>query len=349
LWAQLVVVLGALLMLFSAAGLIGGAVLKARYVSGVDQQNLLDPQSGSRRRELNPNRPINMLLVGIDSRPDSSEPVRSDSIILVHVPAGHDRAYLMSVPRDLLVEIPASPPGRPRATREKINGAFAYGAADGGGDVGGFQLLSRAISNFTGVRFDGAAIINFDGFKAVVKALGGVDMCVDHRVVSEHIGFDRNGQYLHPRDGGKPVVYEPGCRHFNDWQALDYVRQRGGLPDGDYGRQRNQQRFLKAMLKQAASRGVITDPRKLDAVIRAAGKALTFDGGGVGPADWAWSLRSIGQNSLIMVKTPGRGVGEGAAYQGEELTPVGLDLFAALRENRLDEFVLAHPELINSG
>jgi len=341
------VIFGSLLILLSGAVLIGWTALNARYSGAVDQQDLLP--SAERRSELDPDRPLNLLLVGIDARPDSNEPVRGDSIIVVHIPKGHDRAYLLSLPRDLIVEIPASPPQRQRATREKLNGAFPYGADGGRGIQGGFQLLSRTIANLTGVTFDGAAVINFEGFRAVVRELGGVTMCLDHEIVSEHMGNGRDGRYLHPRDGGKPWVYSPGCHKLDDWQALDVVRQRKSLPDGDYGRQRNQQRFLKAMLQQATSRGVVTDPRKLDAVIRAAGKALTFDGQGISPAEWAFSLRRISENSLVMVKTPGHGVGQGDGYQGEELDPAGVELLGALRERQLDEFVLAHPELVNRG
>jgi polyisoprenyl-teichoic acid--peptidoglycan teichoic acid transferase len=346
LWARVALIFGALLILTSGSLLIGGVVLNARYGGAVDQQDLL-PQD-ERRSQLDANRPLNLLLVGIDARPDNNtDPVRGDSIIIVHIPKGHDRAYLMSLPRDLIVDIPASPPQRPRASREKLNGAFPYGADGGRGIPGGFQLLSRTVSNLTGVDFDGAAVINFEGFRAVVRELGGVTMCLDQQIVSEHMGNGPDGKYLHPREGGKPWVYPAGCHKLDDWQALDVVRQRKSLPDGDYGRQRNQQKFLKAMLQQAKSRGVVTDPRKLDAVIRAAGKALTFDGNGVSPAEWAFALRGISEGSLVLVRTPGHGVGEGDAYQGEELDPAGVELIRALRDKRLDEFVVAHPELVN--
>jgi hypothetical protein len=101
------------------------------------------------------------------------------------------------------------------------------------------------------------------------------------------------------------------------------------------------------MLQQAKSRDVITDPRKLDAVVRAAGQALMFDGNGVSPVEWAWSLRDISESSLVMIRTPAHGVGVGEGYLGEELDPVGTELFTALAENRVEDFVVAHPELVN--
>jgi LCP family protein required for cell wall assembly len=322
-------------------------VLNARYSGSVNQQDLL-PGGGPKdnRTEIDPNKPLNLLLVGLDERPNGKDPIRGDSIIMVHIPKGHERAFLLSIPRDLIVEIPASPPNRRRPTHEKVNGAFPYGSENGGGVKGGFQLLSRTLTNLTGIEPDGAAVINFEGFKTVVRELGGVTMCLDHEVRSEHLTPD--GVYKDPSLGGKRAVYPAGCQRLNDWQALDVVRQRKSLPGGDYDRQKNQQKFLKAMVHEAKSKGVASDPRKLDAVIRAAGKALTFDGNGVSPAEWAFSLRRINEGSLVLLKTPGHAVGDGDAYQGEELDPAGQELFRALKEQRLDEFVVAHPELVNN-
>jgi LCP family protein required for cell wall assembly len=346
LWARFAIAAGLVLMLVSVVALAGGAVLSARYSGSVNQENLLPPAE-DKRTEIDRARPLNLLLVGIDQRPDSPDPIRGDTIIVVHIPAGHDRAYLLSLPRDLRVEIPASPPQRERAGRDRINSAFPFGAENGGGLPGGFQLLSRTVTNLMGITFDGAAVINFDGFRSVVRELGGVTMCLDHRIVSEHMGDGPDGKYLHPRDGGRPWTYQPGCQKLDDQQSLDVVRQRKSLPDGDYGRQRNQQRFLKAMLQQAKSSGILTDPRRLDAVVRAAGAALTFDGQGVSPVDWAWSLRDLSETSLVMVRTPATSVGEGGGYLGEELDPLGTELFAALAAGTVDQFVAGHPEVIN--
>src|SRR5262249_18490346 len=96
--------------------------------------------------------------------------------------------------------------------RDKINAAFAYGFQPGGGRAGGFELLALTVKQLTGISFDGGAIVNFAGFQSLVTALGGVDLCVDEKVVS-----------IHTRQ-----VYQPGCQHMAAWQALDYVRQRAG-------------------------------------------------------------------------------------------------------------------------
>jgi polyisoprenyl-teichoic acid--peptidoglycan teichoic acid transferase len=347
-WAYITIVVGVLLMVFSGTAIVGGAILNARYSNSVNQDDLLPKEVSERRKEIDRDRPLNLLLVGIDARPNSTEPVRGDTIIVVHIPAGHNQAYLLSLPRDLRVEVPASPPERERAGRDRLNAAFPYGAEGGRGIKGGFQLLSRTVANLLGIRFDAGVMINFEGFQLVVRELGGVRMCLDERVVSEHNGTAPDGSWLPPDRGGEPWTFEPGCRDFNEFEALDVVRQRKSVTGGDYGRQKNQQRFLKAMLEKAKGKDVVTNPRKLDSVLRALGDTLFFDGNDISPAEWAWSLRNISEKSLVMIRTPAHGVGEGDNYLGEELDPVGEELFTAFGDGRIGEFVVNHPELINS-
>ena len=100
-------------------------------------------------------------------------------------------------------------------------------------------------------------------------------------------------------------MYHPGWQHLVSWEALDYCRQRDLLANGDsdYGRQRHQQQFIRAVVKKTLSNGVLTNPVKLDKVIRSAGQAFTFDGGGVNLADWIFTLKGIDPNALLMVKT----------------------------------------------
>src|SRR5262249_51116080 len=303
LWGRLRVWFGALLMVLSAGTLVGGKYLLTRYTSGIHQENLL---GGAVAAPSSPGHtsidgPIDLLLVGIDERPDDPDGgARSDSIIIVHVTESHDRAYLVSIPRDSLVDIPAYPRTGYTGGRDKINAAFAYGLQSGGGRAGGFELLALTVKQLTGISFNGGAIVNFAGFQSLVAALGGVDMCVDEKVVSIHVGSDANGRFHVPyrNTAGEPVpvpgvtpqVYQPGCQHMAAWQALDYVRQRELIPDGDYGRERHQQQFLRAIVKQATSSGVRTNPVKLDAVLRAAGQSLTFDAGGVSIDNWIFTL-----------------------------------------------------------
>ncbi|HKT04694.1 MAG TPA: LCP family protein [Rugosimonospora sp.] len=280
------------LVLVSGGTVVGLKLLVNRWDATVTRAPLLDPSArasapdtGGGFVQTSLTGPLNYLLLGSDARAnDPANGQRSDTIIVVHVPATMDRAYLISIPRDLRVSIPADPAHNFRGGTQKINAAFNYG----GGGIGGFQLLSRTLTRLIGIRFDGAAIIDFSGFQKVVGIMGGVDMCVDQLTRSVHTR----------------AVYKPGCQHLAAWQALDYVRQRETLPNGDYDRQRHQQQFLKALFTEALSSGVATNPLKLDEIIRAVGSSLTVDTNGVPLEQLVFSLRSVLPSTLAGIKLP---------------------------------------------
>lgn len=351
LWARLVIMLGVLLMLGSGATIVGGRVLLAEATSGVEKAPLLG-NAGADQGGKALKGALNILMVGIDERPTGDDLVRADSIMILHLPEDRQGAYLFSIPRDTFVEIPPYPKTNFRGGREKINGAFAHGWDNGGGRNGGFELLALTVQRLTGLRFNAGAIVDFSGFESVVNSLGGVDMCVDTKepVRSEHVGFDRKGNYLHPRDGGKPMIYYPGeCRRFAGWEALDYVRQRKSLVDGDYGRQRHQQQFIKALAKRAKEQGIGSNPKKLLDIMKSAGKALTVDLRGASVADWLLTVRNLADSDVVLLKANG---GEfhavncgGEACEG--LTDETLDMFRAMSDDSVADFVLNHPQFIN--
>jgi LCP family protein required for cell wall assembly len=358
LWAKLLVIFGALLMVGSGLTIGGMKVLIARYTGSITQQNLL---GGAAVTHATIDGPINFLMVGIDERQDQpANGARSDSIIVVHIPPSHDHAYLVSIPRDSIVSIPAYPKTGYRGGKDKINSAFEFGYQNNGGRAGGFELLALTVKQLTGISFNGGAIVNFAGFQSVVAALGGVDMCVDEKTISVHVGKDKNGNYHVPYDitshgaipirGITPQIYYPGCQHLAAWQALDYVRQRELQPDGDYARQRHQQQFIKALAKQATSSGVITNPAKLDTVVRAAGRALTFDGGGISIADWMFALKGIGSSNMTMIKT-NAGNFNTKTINGqsvEVLSDLSLQLLQDVRDDNVSPFVKAHPDWVST-
>jgi hypothetical protein len=94
---------------------------------------------------------------------------------------------------------------------------------------------------------------------------------------------------------------------------------------------------------------VVTNPIKLDQVIRAAGKALIFNGRGHSVVDFGLALRNLRSESIVMVKLPGGGVIQNGRYQGERLQPVAQDFFAAVRAGTVDAFMISHPELVQSA
>jgi len=159
LWARLCAILGCGLMVFSGGSIIVSKVILARYASAVENRNLF----GDRATKVSDIKgPVNILLVGIDPRDENSAPL-SDSIIVVHVPAGMSQAYLFSVPRDLLVDIPPFAKTGFRGGRAKINAAMSYGSSLGNGkhDVAqGFELLAKTVGRLTGIaEFAAGAII----------------------------------------------------------------------------------------------------------------------------------------------------------------------------------------------
>ena len=359
-WATVTLVAGALLMVVSGGGLVTSQALVARYAGAVQTEDLFgdeaagDEQAGKSDIE----GPLNILFVGIDPREPTTPPL-ADSIMVVHVPKGLDSAYVFSIPRDTYVEIPAFAKAGLAAQRGKINGSMAMGSRVQGQElpstVQGFELLSKTVSKLTGIaRFDAGAIVNFDGFKKVVDAMGGVDLYVDERTKSEHLAPDGSKRPYRPRHRGDEhpytgpqKVYEVGQHHLKGWEALDFVRQRYGLKGTDYGRQRHQQQFLKAMAEQALSADVVTNPVKLDKVLTAAGRSLTFNGRGRTVLDYAFALKGLRPEQITTIKLSGGSYLENDRYLGEQLAPGTDALFAAINSDTIGEFLLNNPQFIN--
>ncbi|MDM4720520.1 LCP family protein [Micromonospora sp. WMMA1363] len=358
-WARVCTVFGAVLMFLSGTVLVGTEVLMARYEGAVGKADLFgDQAAGANGRKSDIKGPLNILLTGIDPRKPETPPL-ADSIMVLHVPASLDRAYLFSLPRDLYIDIPAFEQAGYRGGKDKLNAAMSYGSRKDGQNpdaAQGFQLLAQTVQQVTGIeRFDAGAIINFSGFIRIVDAMGGVTMDIEREVRSEHRRPDGTHRELRRGGGGylgEQAVYEPGEQHLEGWQALDYVRQRypkNGVPDGDYGRQRHQQQFVKAMVDQAFSADVVTNPVKLDRVLRAAGQSLIFNGRGHSVVDFGVALKNLRPANIQMIKLPGGGIVENGNYRGERFEPAVADFFTALKNEQLDVFLLEHPQFQNKA
>ena len=309
-------------MLLAGLAVVGLKTLTHRYDRTVTKEQLLDADARTDRTDLDG--ALNYLLIGTDRRAGSSEPdQRSDTILIVHVPAGRREAYLVSIPRDLLVAIP--PANGFGGGQDKINAAYERG----GGGPAGTRLLSVTLNRLTGIRFDGAALIDFSGFRKVIDLLGGVQMCVDTEVRSIHTNR----------------VFPTGCQRMDGAQALDYVRQRYGLPGGDYDRQRHQQQLLRAMLDSAGQADLRTNPVKLDQVLRAVGGSLTVDTNGVPLEDLLLALRALPPDGMHGVQVPS------SPQIIDEVSYVVLDnggngLFEAVRGTRVPSWAQANPRWV---
>jgi LCP family protein required for cell wall assembly len=312
--------------------------------------------------------PINFLLLGLDQREgeEAENRIRADSIVLVHIPAAHDVVYMISFPRDSWVEIPEYPPTKFPGGLDKINAAFANGAVtpDIWGDrdtspegwARGAELTMRTISNLVpgGLKFSGTAIINFAGFEKVVEALGVIkNFCVDEEVYSIHYypdgrrAFpDLNLVYGDDQTVGKH--YPLGCYDMQPWEALDYSRQRYGLSDGDYGRQRHQQQLLKAIVRQAMSPDVFANLSTVNKLREAAGELLWLDLGDFAIEDWVLTLSSLRPDDIVMIKTNG-GRFNGRLVDGtyyEYLSDETLELLQHVQAGTVFDFLAQHPDWV---
>lgn len=366
LWARLVLVLGVLMVLAGCGLMVVVKMASAKLNSSITQRPMIDSKSEAFAGS-NIEGAINILLVGLDveQRADRGGGILSDTIIVLHIPKTHDQAYLLSIPRDTRVQVPASSTLGTRPYTGKINSAFAtaYHAKKGTElekRAAGMSLLADTVYSVTHIKFTGAMLIDFDGFRGVLDALGGVDLCVDRRAESIHLAQDGYGNIIEvwyddeagvvrgiPK-GAARLVHEPGCRHFTPQLALDYSRIRKSLPNGDYDRQVHQQQLIKAILRKAMSRGVLTDLAKVDRLIEAGGKTVVVDTGGVPLLDFLFTLKDIPVNDLVMLRTnPGTFDSDmigGISYA--HLSEESEDLFRSVSNETLQEFVMTHPEFL---
>ncbi|SHI20561.1 LCP family protein [Streptomyces sp. 3214.6] len=206
----------------------------------------------------------NILLIGSDSRAgDGNEEYgrdsgteRSDTTILLHLAAGRRSATAVSLPRDLMVDVPAclrADGKRAEATFAMFNYAF---------QTGGSACTIRTVEKLTGVRIDHHVVVDFSGFKDVVDAVDGVEVCLSKPI------DDKAAKLRLP--AGKVTL--------DGEQALGYVRARKSLGDGsDTDRMERQQRFLGALVNKVQSNDVLLNPVKLYPVLDAATSSLTTD------------------------------------------------------------------------
>ena len=351
LWAKLITFLGVLVMLAGFGGVAAAKSLMGDLTDSIEVGSVEEDGAVVEKPEGKPLAgAIDLLLLGLDTRQGWAEGTsRADTIMMVHVPASHDEAYLMSIPRDTLVDIPSWSKSAYSGGRTKINAAYQIGSEKGQGWKGGAGLMKKTVTRLTGITFDGVVVIDFDGFKNVIAALGGVRMCVEKDTWSSHYitkngkpeYYSYNGDYELPNSW----IHKKGCRDMAPWEALDYSRQRYGLLNGDYDRQKHQQQLIRAIAAKATTAGVLTNPGKLSDLVKAAGSSLKLDTGGYNPADFLFNLKVLAAADLVTLKTnAGHFNGTKA---GENLTNSTLEMFEAAKNDKLGEFIGDNPDFLN--
>jgi anionic cell wall polymer biosynthesis LytR-Cps2A-Psr (LCP) family protein len=363
LWAKVVIACGLLVMIASGLTVAVPKLAAAWFTSKIPQIEAIPTDLVATSID----GPINFLLLGLDQREGEEADlhnIRADSIVLVHIPAAHDVVYMISIPRDSMAEIPPFPPTNFPGGYHKINDAFAKGAKTPDGRLDdtpegwsrGAELTMRTISNLVpgGLKFNGVAIINFVGFEKVVEALGVIkNFCVDEEVYSIHYYPDGTRAFpdLNYTYGDNQTVgkhYPVGCYDMLPWEALDYSRQRYGLSDGDYGRQRHQQQLLKAIVRQAMSPDVFTNLSTIGKLRDAAGDMLTLDLGDFGIEDWVLTLSSLRPDDIVMIRTNGGKFNsqmiDGIYY--EYLSAESLELLKHVQSGTVFDFLTRHPDWV---
>jgi LCP family protein required for cell wall assembly len=298
---RLLVTISALALVVIAAS-TGYARWRFSQIASVDVPGLHAANAGQ---------PFNVLVVGSDSRAGANSHYgnvagqRNDVTMVVRVDPGRHRVSLVSIPRDLL--IPIAELGR----TDKVNAAF----------TGGPSRVAKTIEQNFGIQIHHYVLVDFNGFKGIVDALGGIKIHFPYPSQDmDNQGHNMSGLNI-PR---------AGCQHLNGRQALalarsrDFSYVRDGVRrwdrNGDLGRIRRQQAFLQAVLKQGMASG-LTNPIRANAFIGAIVHDLTKDKGlDIGEAVRLGArFRSFGPSDLETFTMPTQPLMQGRTYQGEIL------------------------------
>lgn len=236
--------------------------------------------------------PLNILLIGSDSRDGEGVPgasltsgARSDTTLIAHVSADRKHVTVVSVPRDSMVKAPprcSSTVPKDQWTVQQWNAMYS---------IGGPGCLINTLEGNTGLFIDHFAVVDFNGFRDMVDALGGVPVCTNE-------GID---------DPKAKITLTPGRHVLDGKQALGYVRARYTIGDGsDLGRIKRQQAFLASVVQEATRTSLLLRPDRLFGFLDAATQSLTTDPDfGIGTMkDLASSVKNIGIKNVEFVTVP---------------------------------------------
>ncbi|GAA1662611.1 hypothetical protein GCM10009765_10110 [Fodinicola feengrottensis] len=276
-------------------------VHKNNFLAGVPQDERASaPPSGAPIAG-----PMNILVLGSDNADNArakSQGVdgqRSDSIILFHIDTTFDHVYAFSIERDSYVSVPAA--GSWDGGKTKINAALQYG---------GPALTVRTVQDLLGIKINHVVVVSFSALIKAVDAVGGVDVYVDKTTYDDQFH----------------LTWTKGWHHLTGQQAEFYVRQRHGLADGDYDRMKRQQQLIHALVKQAGTAGVLSNPYKLSDLLQAVTSSLTVDTG-MPVKDLAFAARGLTMNSITFSTLPTNGT---LVMGGVDYERVNPDATAAL-------------------
>jgi LCP family protein required for cell wall assembly len=312
------ILIGVAVLLVAAmgAGLLYAATIDRSLTTNLNRGVELPTDESSLRppKEANETGTLNYVLLGSDSRdPGNEGNGRSDTILVVHLNAKRNKAYIISFPRDMWVNVPGY-------GRNKINAAFAFGGA---------PLAVRTLEDLTGVRMDHVVLIDFEGFIRLTEDLDGVTV-TNKNAFSSH-GFD----------------YPEGKITIAGEEALWFVRERKLLPGGDLARAENQRNVIKAIVQKGLSAQVISDPRTFISFVGDVAKHLTVDND-LSDAEirrTALSLRLTGKD-IELLQAPISGfdtTGDGQSIDVVDKAKMA-ELAQAMKKDKLSEYLKKYPQ-----
>ena len=234
-----------------------------------------------------------IMIMGVDERDDDVG--RSDTLMIASIDPKTNQASLLSVPRDTRVKIKGH-------DFDKVNAAYAYGKE---------KLSQDTVENLLGVSVDHYVIINTKSFKKIIDAIGGIDIDVPKRMHYEDPWDD---------DGGLIIDFHPGMQHMDGAKAVTYVRYRD--EEGDLGRIRRQQDFVRAFMEKLVSPAIIP---KLPTIIKEVMGSIETDLSFRQLLEFVGTLKESKNNGLKTDMVPGKPLYiEGISYWIPDLNKLRL-------------------------
>jgi len=285
-------------MAFVLIGVAGAGYLYLKHLEG----NVTTTDVGSAGKSgFSKDEAFNILIIGTDKRTgkgnegygDKGSVGHADTNILLHVSKDRTNATALSIPRDLIVDVPVCPTKQPDGSEKDIGGTqnvrFNTSLGQGGRDAG---CTMRTVTEVTGIPVDHFMMADFNAVKTLTTAVGGVEVCLAHSV------DDKESKLKLP--AGKSVV--------EGEQALAFVRTRHSFGNqGDLDRIKVQQQFLSSLMRKMSSSDTLTSPTKLVSLAEAATKALTVDTG-IGKVstlkDVALQLKKVPPKNITFLTVP---------------------------------------------
>jgi LCP family protein required for cell wall assembly len=225
--------------------------------------------------------------------------LNTDSMMIVHVPADGSKATLISLPRDSYVSIPGYGMNR-------LNAAYALAYNDASGDANakraaGADELVRTVENLTGLNIDHFVQVSLLGFVNISDAVGGVQVDLCHPV-DDTVAHNRSIGLT----GGSGLKLSAGKHVIKGVTALEFVRQRENLPNGDVDRTARQRYFLTAAFRKVASAGTLLNLGRLKSLVNAVDKSIYVDSG-LNILDLARQMSNLSANNIVGEAIPNEG------------------------------------------